>query len=241
SSSTSTSTSTSTSISTTSSSTSTSISSSTTIVYGISYCTGSGYQSATCAISGAVSEGSGNNNFYVSGAGSYDYQPWDGVLNWPIFVMDDWTGMGIQGSAATVTTGTETSSNVNNILLAGANVHSTSGWQGFVQTGNGTYGWPNNPDCTPYTATYSYDFTNWASGTPIAVLIMESWGWESDNSYSLPSGCTTLYYSGGGSNPGAVIAKCNQVAGTTYTLGTSFTCHAEFGYIAVAFPYGKFS
>ncbi|MGC8730377.1 MAG: hypothetical protein ACP5RP_03275 [Candidatus Micrarchaeia archaeon] len=218
--------------------------STTTIIYNLNY-NGTYCPGYDCSVSipNAVPAGSGNNNFYVLGADEYDYQPWDGVLNWPIFVMDDWTGMGIQGGPATVTKGTESNTNVYSFVMAGANIYSNGGWQNFVEQGNGTYGWPGNSDCVPYTATYSYSFNNWNKGTPIAVLIMESWGWWPQTaSYTTPPGCTVLYsFIGGGASPGAVIMKCNQFAGTTYSVSASFTCHAQWGYIAVAFPNGTWS
>ncbi len=143
--------------------------------------------------------------------------------------------MSVVGSSTTVTSGSYYNGGATADLI-GINVYSASGWPAFSETGAAQYSWDStsNGQNTP---TYTYDFTNWPSGTPIAVLLVLVWGWQSESSYTIPSGCSSFYSSI--SNPGVMAFKCNQVAGTSYTLSMTFPYHASFGYIAVAFPYGS--
>ncbi len=214
----------------------TSSTSTTTIVYMMKYCNSTNLAAPACAINAPVFETKRQNIFWVASSAAYS-TPTKGLIsaNWPVFT-NDIRNTTVISNGTGISYGKYYNGGIKS-ALAGIDVYSEDGWDGFLEYSNAAY-WNGSTGQT--IPNYTYEFTNWQNGTRIAVLLLVAWGAMPYYNIQLPSNCTVAYKGmTTGKSSGIIIAKCNQFAWQAYNVSAVFPFPASFAYAAIAFPYGS--
>ncbi len=214
----------------------TSSSTTTTIVYMMKYCNSTNLAAPSCAINAPIFEAGRYNIFWVASSAAYSTAT-KGLIsaNWPIFT-NDLRNTSIISNGTSISYGMYYNGGIKS-SLAGIDVYSKEGWDGFLEYSNAAYWNESSGQTIP---NYTYAFTNWQNGTKIAVLLLVAWGAMPYYNIQLPSNCTVAYKGmTTGKSSGIIIAKCNQFAGYAYNVSAVFPFPASFAYAAIAFPYGS--